>query len=244
VLTLLLAILNVFVTERYRLTALPGLVVLAVSGLALLVAECRARRWVGPGLFLIAGVGAAFLVFAPRESPELKARRDYAVGLRLIERVQQLRDPAERASVQTRGVEFLRRAQKLVPTDAEVAFGLANGLLVSGATQEAEQYYRGILAAVVDKDRRPAHLGSLNNLGSILLDAKRYAEAEPVFMRSLQLDRENGLAWFRLAQVELGLGKPDLARRALADALRVEPKNEKYKAFAAEIERAAAAPKP
>jgi tetratricopeptide (TPR) repeat protein len=231
VLMLSLAILPVFVTERYRLTALPGLIVLAVCGVTLCVTSIRTRRWVSVASVAIFAVPCALLVFAPRNSPVLIARIDHPVGLRLLERSQQVEDPGERQDLRRRGVERLRNAHKLLPRDSEIAFAYANGLLLDGKTGESEGLYRQILASLKDSQGRPTHLGAVNNLSMLLSQAKRHAEAEPLLERSLEIEPGEANTWMRLAEVRLALGKKDLAKAAVKEALRLRPGTQGYLQF-------------
>ncbi len=81
-----------------------------------------------------------------------------------------------------------RRALELKPTLAEAHFGIGRVLEDREAWEQAADSYREALA--LKPDFREAH----NNLGTVLMAQGRYAEAQKVFLRHLEMTRGLGYA--------------------------------------------------
>src|SRR5438132_4246305 len=74
----LAAVLPVFVTERYRLAAAPGLILFAAVGTWIFWEKCALARGKIVASYLAALVGAAVLVTSPQRDPALWALKFYA----------------------------------------------------------------------------------------------------------------------------------------------------------------------
>jgi tetratricopeptide (TPR) repeat protein len=218
----LAAVLPVFVTERYRLAVVPGLLFFAASGLRELWQSCSLCRFQRAGAYLGILSLAAILVTLPRKDSALWARQPYDLG----------RQALESGDFQ-RAEEQLQRARFYAPDNPETNLALGNLRLAQGNRSEAVNFYEAALR--VDS----THKSALNNLGVIALEVHRPAEAKEYFRRALQQEPNNSKTHFLLAKAELALGNIAGARIALAHALEHEPDRAEYGQLREEIERRA-----
>lgn len=218
----LAAILPVFVTERYRLPVVPGLLVLAGLGLYCLWRNCFAGNYGLVAGQLSGAVISAFIVTLPRHDPSLWALEAYNSGRLALE-----------TNDLTAAEHALQRAHALVPDNPETTLALGNLRLAQGNRLEAIAFYEATLR------RDPKHKGALNNLGVIALEDHRSVEAKEYFRKALEQDPQNAKTHFLLAKAELALGDIGGARTALAHALEREPDRPEYRQLQEEIERRA-----
>jgi hypothetical protein len=78
----LVALLPVFINERYRLPAVPGLLVLAAFFLSEAQRLLAAARWRALALTMVAAAASAIFVFLPPNDPALRSLDDYKAGRR------------------------------------------------------------------------------------------------------------------------------------------------------------------
>jgi hypothetical protein len=218
----LLAILPVFVTERYRLAVIPGLLVLAALGLNRLWNRCASGNYGGAALQLGLVALSAWFVTIPRHDPTLWALEDYSLG-RLALDTNEL----------TAAENHLQRARALVPDNPEIIFAMGNLRLAQGKPAEAIAFYRAALRL------DPRHKSALNNLGVIALEDQRFEDAKEYFRCALEQGPQNAKTHFLLARTELALGNIAGARIALAHALEREPDRPEYRELQEQIERRA-----
>jgi tetratricopeptide (TPR) repeat protein len=218
----LAAVLPVFVTERYRLAVVPGLLVFAASGLRELWQSCSLGRYRRLGAYFAILSVAAILVTLPRNDPTLWAMQPYDLGRQALE-----------SGDYQRAEEQLRRARFYAPDNPETNLALGNLQLAQGNRAEAIAFYEATLR--VD----PTHKSALNNLGVIALDVHLPAEAKGYFLRALQQEPNNSKTHFLLAKAELALGNIEGAGIALAHALEHEPDRAEFRQLQSEIERRA-----
>jgi tetratricopeptide (TPR) repeat protein len=92
----------------------------------------------------------------------------------------------------------LQAAVSLQPTFSEAQLKLSEVLASLGRQAEAEALLRALL------DRDPVHHpGAWNNLGFLLLQAQRFAEAEEALGRAVALDPDLATAWVNLGSIKL-----------------------------------------
>jgi Tfp pilus assembly protein PilF len=216
------SVLPVFVTERYRLAVVPGLLFFAVCGLKGLWEELALRRYGRVVAYVVVLVGAVMVVTAPRNDPTLWAVQPYDLGRQALE-----------SGDFKRAEEQLQRARFYVPDNPETNLALGNLRLAQGNQVEAASFYHEALR--ID----PMHKSALNNLGVMALDDHRPAEAKDYFLKALKQEPKNAKAHFLLAKAELALGNTEGARIALAQALEREPDRTEYRQLQEEIERRA-----
>ena len=202
----LAAILPVFVTERYRLPVVPGLLIFAVLGLQRLWSYCSLGKYRSAALHLGVVAAGALFVTLPRHDPSLWALEAYNSGRSALE----LNDLplAER---------HLLRAQAFIPDSPETNFALGNLRLAQDDRPSAERYYEQTLRL------DPQHKAALNNLGILFLDEKRWHLAEAYFDRALAQAPRNAKTHFLLARAKFGAGEYAAAEAELVQALALQP---------------------
>ena len=218
------SLLTVFVTERYRLAAMPGLLLLGSFGLVEAVGELAAlvtRGWaVSPARRLAAGtvalyavvlVGAAFATHRPWPA-DLRSHDLYNSSLADIEDGQY-----------DRALDKLDRVLAEVPDNAETYFAMGNAWLGKEDYNRAAVCYRDTIAL----DGR--HYRALNNLAVIAYRQKFLQPAEQLLVSSLAIEGNDAKANYLLACVRLERGDREGARAAVATALRLEPDREEYR---------------
>jgi tetratricopeptide (TPR) repeat protein len=210
----MLAILPVFVTERYRLAVVPGLLVLAALGLERLWHRCASENYGGAALQLGVIAASAWFVTTPRHDPSLWALEAYNSG-RLALETNDL-PLAER---------HLQRAHTLVPDNAETNFALGNLRLAQGDSPAATRFYEAALK--ID----PRHKGALNNLGVLSLNENQPAAAVDYFRRALALEPRNPKTHYLLAKALDAAGNRAAARTEAARAVQLDANQPEYTAL-------------
>jgi tetratricopeptide (TPR) repeat protein len=210
----LAAILPVFVTERYRLPVVPGLLTLAAVGLYRLWHQCLLANF-GKAAFHLGGVAlTAFFVSIPRHDHSLWALEAYNAGRFALE-------TGNLAVAET----HLQRAQTLVPDNAETNFALGNLRFAEGNSVAAQNYYEASLKA------DPKHKGALNNLGVLALNGNDPARALDFFQQALFLEPRNPKTHYLLAKALALTGSRDQARIEAARAVELDATEPEYVAL-------------
>ena len=191
------ALLSVFVTERYRLAAVPGLLLFAGFALWRLWETIAVAEYRRAAICVVLVLVSATVVSARRGDAELWAVEPYNSGLQALEAGRL--DSAERK---------LRVASAYVPDNAELNFALGNLYLARGNRREAISQYERTLAL----DAR--HKGSFNNLGVLALEGGHPNAAMRFLEKASELAPGDGKTRYLLAQAALASGNID---RALAE---------------------------
>jgi tetratricopeptide (TPR) repeat protein len=202
----LAALLPVFVTERYRLAAVPGLLLFAAWWGVALTQHLRYARWKSAALFVGAAGFAAWFVSIPRKDPSLWSLDFYKAGIRQI-------DSGETAQA----AQNLRIALRYAPGSPEIHFALGNLALKTGQRDAAKAFYFTTLTL------QPFHSRAHNNLGVLALEDRNWPEAEKRFITTLKLEPEDAKAFYLLALAQEGAGNFSAARESIAAALRLRP---------------------
>ncbi len=233
----MVAVLTVFVTERYRMAAVPGLMILGAAGLWQLWVALLRTAWMPASGYVAVAAGAAVFVSNPKQDTSLWSLDHYKAGIRATD-VGEL----ERAQ------RNLETAFAYVQNNADINFALGNLWLAKSdlATDAREKtnlrtraklFYRRAL------ELSPRHPGTLNNLGVLALEEKRWSLAEQFLLGVVQTEPEPKTHYL-LAKAYLENGKVEAAREELGKALRARPGQKEFLALRARIEAAtAAAPK-
>ena len=208
------AVLPVFVTERYRLAAVPGLLLFAAFGLQALWRNFSSGNYRTGAAYL--GLLSAALVFVtlPRQEPSLWAMQAYNSG-RLALELNNL-PLAE---------QHLQRAYSYAPDNPETNFALGNLRLAQGDPAGAKSFYRATLHA------ESKHKGALNNLGVLALQERQWAIAIKFFQASLESDPADAKTHYLLARAELENGDAAAALSEIQIALRLEPEQPEFRAL-------------
>ncbi len=202
----LLSLLSVFITERYRLAAVPGLLLFG-SFLLWKIWMLAACRRVGPLLGVLGALAAStWFVTLPRNDPGPWALDAYNSGVHALE----ARDPA----LARRRLEL---ADAYVPENPEVIFALGNVDLAQGDRASAAARYHQTLTL------NPRHEGALNNLGVMALEDSQWEAARSFLQRAVAIDPTKAKTRFLLAQCLLETGAPGPALTEAEAALALEP---------------------
>ncbi len=199
------SLLTVFVTERYRLAAVPGLLLLGSFGVVEGWRELRARHWLPLTAYATALALACLLVNRPVD-PALLYLDDYNSSLADLEqgRFDRAQHKLERVLLNNQ-------------ENAETHFALGNLWLARGDRDKAKGFYRRTLQL------DPRHDRALNNLGVLAIEEKRWPLAEVFLSNSLQIDPGDAKTNYLLAEVRYERHDLDGAHAAMTEALRLRP---------------------
>ena len=197
----MLALLPVFITERYRLCAVPGLLIFAAFTIGEIWQALARGRWVVAGGLLFAVAASSWFVSLPQPAPELWALDPFNTGLKHLR-------AGRFALAQTR----LETAHALVPENAEINFGLGNLWFQKEDFDRARTFYQSTLAL------QPRHTGALNNLGRLEALAGKWAAGEGYLRASIAIDPDAQKPRLFLADLLLAKGDAAGAQTIVDDA--------------------------
>jgi hypothetical protein len=212
------ALLPVFVTERYRLAVVPGLLIFAAIGLWLFWRSLVARAYGQVALYLFLLLASTMFVSWPQRNPSLWALDAYNSGWQALE-----------AGNLARAEKKLALARSYVPANPETNFALGNLKLVQGKRKAASSFY----VATLTFDQ--GHRGALNNLGVMALEDHNYDAAETWFRRALLVEPRNAKTHFLLAKILWAEGRREGAQREIDFALQLEPKRREFNELKQEL---------
>ncbi len=213
------AVLPVFVTERYRLAAVPGLLLFAAFGLETIWQQCSLGRYRASLAYLVVLLAAAVLVTLPRKDPSLWAMEAYNSG----------RQALESNNLPLAELD-LQRAFSYVPDNAETNLALGNLRLAKGDRESAKSAYRRTLRA------EPNHKGALNNLGVLALEEGSWKMAIDFLRASIQSDPSDAKTHYLLARAEMENGNTATALSEIQIALRLKPEQPEFRALSDTIQ--------
>ena len=178
----MLALLPVFITERYRLVAVPGLLIFAAFGLSIFWQACATMQLRLAAVYLALLVGSTIFVAWPVREPSLWALDAYNSGWQALE-----------SNDLALAEKKLQLAYAYVPDNAETNFALGNLRLAQGNKSAAKSYYLATLRL------DPTHEGSYNNLGIVALQEERWNLAAQFWNAGLKPGRLSALQALLLA---------------------------------------------
>jgi hypothetical protein len=216
----MVSVLPVFVTERYRLAAVPGLLIFACFGLWRLGQSCLAGRLSTMALYFALLVGSTAFVSLPQTDPALWALPAYTSGRQALD-----------SGDYTRAEQQLQRARAYVPDNPETNFALGNLRLAQERRPEAKSFYEIALRL------NPKHKGALNNLGLLALEENQPAMAAGYLSRALEQEPQDAKTFYLLAKAQLALGDLQNARISIERALERERDRAEYRQLQEEIAR-------
>jgi hypothetical protein len=196
------ALLTVFVTERYRLVAVPGLLIFIAFGLSILWDACANNQIRLAAIYLALLFASTIFVAWPQRTPSLWALDAYNSGWQALESNNLLL--AEKK---------LAVAYAYVPENSETVFALGNLRLAQDNPEAAKSFYRAALQ--ID----PRHKGALNNLGVIMLQAGRFPEARRFFEEALTQAPRDAKTYYLLAKTFLAESNWPAAKSAIEKAI-------------------------
>ena len=199
------SLMTVFITERYRMAAVPGLLLLGSFGVVEGWREWRDRRWLPVAAYAGVLLLACLLVNRPVD-PGLRYLDDYNSSLSDLD--QGRFDRAQHK---------LERVFQNNQENAETNFALGNLWLAKGDRDKAKGFYRRTLQL------DPRHDRVLNNLGVLAIEEKRWPLAEAFLSNSLRIDPGDAKTNYLLAEVRYERHDLDGAHAAMTAALRLRP---------------------
>jgi Flp pilus assembly protein TadD len=214
----LASLLTVFVTERYRLAAVPGLFLFAAFGLWFLWENCSLGRYRLATVYATALAASTIFVSLPQKDPALWALDAYNSGWQALE-----------ANDLGLAEKKLLLARAYVPENAEINLALGNLRLAQGDRAAARNFYQETLRL------DPAHAAALNNLGVLELQAGHWRSAAGMFRQALQRSPRNAKLHYFLAKAALGAADLSTAETEAAAALELAPTQPEFLALRDEI---------
>jgi tetratricopeptide repeat protein len=217
----ILALLPVFITERYRLVAVPGLLIFAAFGLSIFWQACATMQLRLAAVYLALLVGSTIFVAWPVREPSLWALDAYNSGWQALE-----------SNDLVLAEKKLQLAYAYVPDNAETNFALGNLRLAQGNKSAAKSYYLATLRL------DPTHEGSYNNLGIVALQEERWNLAAQFFTKAVQQDPRDAKTYYLIAQAHFKAGDFRNASLAITQAIKLNPTQPQFHALSEEIQRA------
>jgi Tfp pilus assembly protein PilF len=214
----MLSLLPVFITERYRLVAVPGLLVFAAWGLLLLWRTCAENRLTMIAAYLSLLVGSTLFVAWPQRNPSLWALDAYNSGWQALE-----------SNNLPLAEKKLAVAYAYVPGNSETVFALGNLRLAEGYPDQAAAFYHAVIR--ID----PQHKSALNNLGVIMLQSGRFSQAEHYFEQAVARAPRDPKAHYLLAKALLNVGAKQRAGVEIAHAIALDPNRREFLKLAEQI---------
>ena len=215
----------VFVTERYRLAAVPGLLLFAAFGLWDFWESCVLAHYRRVIVYVALVMLATLFVSQPKREASLWALDSYNTGLQALD-LNHL-EVAQRK---------LNLAYAYVPDNAELNFALGNLRLAQGDRDAAKSYYFTTLRL------DPRHEGSYNNLGVLALEENRGQLAANFFAKALQQNPRDAKTHYLLARSHLSIGDLKSARAEIEQAVKLDPRQPEFQALKADLEKKATSP--
>jgi len=213
------ALLPVFITERYRLAAAPGLLLMAGLGLWELWNSLVFGRWGEVAAYCSLSALSTLFVSWPQSAPGLWSLDYYNTGIK-----------ATAAGNLERARFNLELAYDYVPENSEINFALGNLWVKEGDTRKAKAFYRRAL------EINPRHGGAYNNLGMLAMNEHRWEVAARFLRLSLEIEPDDAKTHFLLAQTLLQENELAGAREEVKRALEINPARPEFQALEAEIE--------
>lgn len=205
------ALLPVFITERYRLCAVPGLLLFGAYLLGELWQSTLQRRWSLVAGIVILTFTSAWFVTTGRPDPANWSLDHYKAGIRSLDN-NKVAD-AERE---------LTLAYAYVPQNSEILFALGNLRLAQSNIAGAKHWYRKSL------ELDPTHAGVWNNVGVVAMQEKHWDIAERAFLKSLQFEPDDAKTYYLAALSRLQLGNKQGATTAIEEAIRRAPRQKEF----------------
>jgi tetratricopeptide (TPR) repeat protein len=238
------ALMPVFVTERYRLAAVPGLMIIAAGGLWIFWENLASGRRGGVATYVVLCAAAAWFVSIPRKDIGMWSLDHYKAGIRATRTAQleqSIKSYPEAETALDRAQGNLETAYRYVQNNAEINFALGN-LWLARSTQPSNDERTKILDRTQAKNwyRRaleldPRHSATMVNLGIVARDEKYLSAAEKFFGQAIQIDPDDAKTRYLLALTLKEDGKIDEARAEVEKALQLRPMDKQIQALRDEL---------
>ncbi len=205
------AIALFFVTDRYRIAAMPHLIVLSVYVCSDIVRHLAVRKRataLGIGLLLVGAAGVT--------APDLLAIDRAKVGRDLL-----VHDALRfaKAGAFDAAIEAYETALRGAPQDADLRDGVARLYARAGRDTLA-------IATFLDLLQHEESARSWYNLGNVYRRSRRHLEAVHAYRRALDLEPKRETAWNNLGESYRALGDTAAAANAYMRAIEIVPGHE------------------
>jgi tetratricopeptide (TPR) repeat protein len=208
------AVLLVFVTERYRLGVVPGLLIFAAGGL-MYAWESLACRQLRPVIWYVGLLAiSTTIVSSPRRELSLWALAPYNAGREALE-----------AGDLRMAQQELERALAYVPDNPEANLAMGNLWLQRNDAHRAEQYY--LTTVAVD----PSHKAALSNLAVLALDQRDPARAITLLSAAMKSAPDDAKTHYLLAKAQHDAGNHAVALSEIETAIRLNPEQHEFLEF-------------
>jgi Tfp pilus assembly protein PilF/4-amino-4-deoxy-L-arabinose transferase-like glycosyltransferase len=227
VLLYMCGVLWFFVNARFRLPAMPMLILLATLGLTGLVRDIRNRVYGRVGIAAgLAGVAIPLLLINPyhplRMSRSQAYAKDQAQG-RLTLAIHYVENASEDSGHLETAINHLREAVEFDQTLFTAEYLLANLLNQTGEFQEAVKHYENVLQT--NPGFMPAHV----MYAGLLLDQNQLDSARPLLERAIQLNPADPVPYRMLSRALLDRKQLPAARAVLEHAVQRFPNDPEFK---------------
>ncbi len=212
------ALLTVFVTERYRLPIVPGLLILAAFGLSIVWRSLILGEYRRLAIYLALLAVSTTFVSWPQRNPSLWALDAYNSGWQALE-----------SNNLPLAENKLSLAYAYVPDNPETNFALGNLRLSQGDPEKAKAFYLSALRS------EPQHKGALNNLGVIALQAGNLPQAHIWLEQALAAAPRDAKTHYLLAKTFRAEGDSVAAKNEIEKAIQLNPAQPEFLTFLDEI---------
>jgi Flp pilus assembly protein TadD/4-amino-4-deoxy-L-arabinose transferase-like glycosyltransferase len=196
-----------FVNARYRLPAVPVLMVLGAMALRDLFRAAKERRWrrlAAAACFLVPAFAAVNAIPSSVDTTEASGLNDLAILY-------------ARRGEPDRALALLREAVALQPARPDIRRNLGKALVASGRTEE------GLAELAAALRRKPDDVEAMDTLGEQYLRLGRFAEAEAVARQSVARAPAAALGHYHLGQALVQTGRLAAAEAPLRRAVELAP---------------------
>lgn len=228
------ALLSVFITERYRLCAVPGLLLFAAYFLVQIWTWLIKRHWPAALAACAMGTVSAWAVSAPPPDLGNWSLDPYNIGIRAYEAAHDpdiARQPIRKTHELERSLAALQMAHAYVPENAEINFALANTWMALKKPEIARRFYIETLRL------SPRHADAWNNMGILALEQELLPMAVRCFEMALKWEPEDAKTHYLLARTLARTGNSAGARIEIDAAIKLNPNQKEFLEFKSEIER-------
>lgn len=213
------AVMTVFITERYRLAAAPGLCLFAAALVIELWDSILFGKWVrGLGLGAV-GIASALLVSRPQLDEGLWLLDYYNIGVKATE-----------AGELDKARGNLEHAFSYDPCNVETNFALGNLWMAKTDYLLAKRFYQRTLQL------NPTHAKTWNNLGVLAMLEKRWDLADKFFAHCLAYEPNDAKTHFLAARTKLELKDVSGAQKQIRAALALTPEEKQFRQLEEKIE--------
>jgi hypothetical protein len=200
------ALMPVFITERYRLAAAPGLILLSAFALWRLWENAQDRRWLQTAGFLALAAPVIWWVNVPQSETGVVALEQYNKGLQALA-----------ANDLARAAAFLEKARQSLPENPDVNAAMGALALNRGDHDAAKKFLRLAL------EHDAQNFVAWQNLGGVALLEHKPDIAAKCFEKAVAADPDDANSYVLLAKALGEMRDYPGAINALNQVLKLDP---------------------